>query len=282
MSIAYFITCHKNSSQIARLINAVYDKDNVYLIHADKKAGPDYLHQLQTLCAHYDNVHFMKPVNVCWGGWSLVDVQLQAMKQLLKIDDKWDYFINLSGQCYPLRSQAEIKQFLVKSGVNHIYFNDLTDPFYYRFFVERQETFCMEVNGEAIDTGIKRESFTATFGEDVRLGMGSQWVMLERAFCEYVCEENPFIESLISYFKFFNIPDEHFIQTVLINSPYKDKFTNDIYRYIYIPTNESHPKILTLSEDLDRLVHSNCLFARKFDETIDSAIMDELDKRMGC
>jgi hypothetical protein len=106
--------------------------------------------------------------------------------------------------------------------------------------------------------------------------MGSQWVMLERQFCEYLCEDNPLLEQFKGYFRQFNIPDEHYVQTVALNSPFIDRIDSDIRRCIYIPTDESHPKIMTV-EDYPQLMSSGCFFARKFDDEVDAAILDALD-----
>ena len=42
----------------------------------------------------------------------MVDAELKGMKELLKLSQNWDFFINLSGQDFPLRPQAVIKDFL--------------------------------------------------------------------------------------------------------------------------------------------------------------------------
>jgi len=39
-----------------------------------------------------------------WGGYSLVDAELRGIKELLKMSLKWEFFINLSGQDFPLKS----------------------------------------------------------------------------------------------------------------------------------------------------------------------------------
>ncbi len=42
----------------------------------------------------------------------MVQAELDGMKYLLEMNEKWDYFINLSGQDFPLKSQVIIKNFL--------------------------------------------------------------------------------------------------------------------------------------------------------------------------
>ena len=39
MNIAYFILVHRYPNQFKRLFKAIYDPDNHYLIHVDKRAG---------------------------------------------------------------------------------------------------------------------------------------------------------------------------------------------------------------------------------------------------
>jgi len=285
LKLAYFIMCHKNSSQIARLLHAIYRHDSIYIIHADLKSGVKFVKEIEAICSGFENVHMIDPMAVSWGGWSLVEIQNCAMQKLLAMDKEWDYFINLSGQCYPLKSQAELLAFLTNNESSmggkpsYMYFNNLEDPFYFKFFVERQETYIKEINGKAVDTGVKRPYFSEVFGNELYLSMGSQWVMLSRKFCEYVCSDTPLIARFIEYFQTFNIPDEHYIQTLMVNSPFTDRVVNNMHRFIHIPTNESHPQLLTVHQ-LDELLAADCFFARKVDELTDSVLLDLLDARI--
>ena len=43
----------------------------------------------------------------------MVDAELRGMAELLKMNSSWKYFINLSGQDFPLKSQEQIARFLV-------------------------------------------------------------------------------------------------------------------------------------------------------------------------
>src|SRR3546814_2324957 len=60
----------------------------------------------------YQGVAIIESKKALWGGYSLVDAELRGMKQLLKMNRSWTHYINLSGQDFPLKSQAYIRDFL--------------------------------------------------------------------------------------------------------------------------------------------------------------------------
>lgn len=50
-----------------------------------------------------------RSLQVRWCGPSQVEMQIEAMRRAL-LRDGWEFFVNLSGTCTPLRSQAEIRR----------------------------------------------------------------------------------------------------------------------------------------------------------------------------
>jgi hypothetical protein len=85
-------------------------------------------------------------------------------------------------------------------------------------------------------------------------------------------EKNPSVEK---FYKHAFAPGEMFFQTVLLNSPFKDRIVNDNKRYVEFI--DSHPRTLTI-KDHEALKQSGKLFARKFNPKIDSQILDAIDK----
>lgn len=69
-------------------------------------------------------------------------------------------------------------------------------------------------------------------------------------------------------------PDESFFQTLVMNSPYKDK-REDYLHYVDWSEEKTSPKILTI-EDIEELKHSDKLMARKFDIALDERVVEEL------
>ena len=74
------------------------------------------------------------------------------------------------------------------------------------------------------------------------------------------------------------VAEEGFFLTVIMNSPFSDRVVfNDDGRTKTLtftkPFVHSHPPIFTI-DDIDLITNSNCFFARKFDERVDSSIID--------
>src|SRR3546814_16638153 len=78
----------------------------------DKGSGPEFAADIAAFLKPYQGVAIIESKKALWGGYSLVDAELRGMKQLLKMNRSWTHYINLSGQDFPLKSQAYIRDFL--------------------------------------------------------------------------------------------------------------------------------------------------------------------------
>jgi len=294
--IAYLILVHRYPNQFKRLFKAIYDPKNLYLVHVDKKVGIDLYKEVLSFLADFPNSHLLKSQSVIWGGYSMVDVELQGIKELLKISKKWDFFINLSGQDFPLKPQSVIEDFLKNNkGKNFIKIADQVK--------ERPNTlnrinnyFCESDNG-FLGTPFKR-----AFLPKITPYIGGQWKILSRNCCEFICS-SPKVAKFRKFYRNTLIPDEGFFQTVLMNTNYTGKIINDDKRtIIWIPDIgiQLHPKTFTVGDtksliasgkiklrpkifttkDFPFLLTSNALFARKFDETVDLTIFSLLESNL--
>src|SRR6185369_17882479 len=81
-------------------------------IHMDR-AAPAACHETVRALAREPNVHALAPARCRWGGWNLVRTELRAIRQLLSMGE-WSYYVNLSGQDFPLRTQEEIAATLAR------------------------------------------------------------------------------------------------------------------------------------------------------------------------
>lgn len=271
LTIAYFILVHRLPNQFKRLFKAIYHPDNCYLIHIDKKVNAETYDEISSFLKDFPNTYILESTSVLWGGYSMVEAELQGINHLLKINDKWDYFINLSGQDYPLKSQRIVKEFLAKHlGNNYI---KIADQIAIRpETLNRIENYFVETDSNVSTDLTKRDYLT-----DTAPYIGGQWMILTRACCEFLCNS---IETkrFENYYKNTLIADESFFQTVLMNSSFKGKYMDDDKRaIIWIADGgiKLRPKTFT-KEDIVFLEESGCLFARKFDDNVDSDIINKL------
>lgn len=271
ISIAYLILVHRLPDQFKKLFKAIYDPSNFYLIHIDKKANEKIGQDVKEFVEQYSNVHILNSENVIWGGYSMVQAELDGMKYLLEMNAKWDYFINLSGQDYPLKSQKIIKEFLSKNnGKNYIKIDNQEKI--------RPETMNrIENYFEELENSISEKTHKRGFMENVIPYIGGQWMILTRNCCEFLSNSAE-VKKFEEYYLNTLIADESFFQTVLMNTSFEGVIINDDKRaIIWIPDGDIKLRPKTFTEnDFAFLQKDNHLFARKFDDNIDSKIIEDI------
>ena len=291
--IAYLILVHRYPNQFKRLFKAIYDPKNQYLIHVDKRAGTELQENILAFTTRFPNAHLLSSQNVVWGGYSMVDVELRGIKELLRLDANWDFFVNLSGQDFPLKSQLVIQNFLKKNpGKSFIKISDQ---------VKNRPNTLNRINNyfQESENGFSGTPYKRPFLAGVTPYIGGQWKILSRDCCEFI-SSSPKVAKFRKFYRHTLIADESFFQTVLMNTGFSGKvIDNDKRAIIWIPeigpelqskkftanTTKSlvasgqiklRPKIFTL-KDLPFLQRSTAFFARKFDETTDLKILDTLE-----
>ncbi|XP_025092036.1 N-acetyllactosaminide beta-1,6-N-acetylglucosaminyl-transferase-like [Pomacea canaliculata] len=107
--LAFSILLYKDVEQVERLLRAVYRPHNLYCLHSDLKASPQVQRQIRALVTCLPNV-FQAPrqVDVRWGTFTVLEPELICMKALLRKSKSWRYFINLTGQEFPLKTNKEL------------------------------------------------------------------------------------------------------------------------------------------------------------------------------
>lgn len=284
VKIAYGIFAYKDPEMVARIITRLQEESDLMYLHFDKAIGDLRYRAWKKLIEQkcpYENTEIASVFRCKWSSFGLVDSILSAMKHFNDLD--FDYFINLTGACYPLKSAGAIKR----------EFNRQNSVF--------MEVFEMPYSGWGPSGGMERiqnrfysiprrkypyvwEFRIPRIREKLPLNLkpygGSGYFCLPKEVVRYVIdfvEKNP---SVRSFFRRAQAPDEMFFQTILMNSRYRSRIVNDNKRYINWNRNAgSHPAVLTTS-DFEDIKNSGKLFARKFDPSIDSEILNLIDQHI--
>lgn len=269
---AYFIMVHHLPQQFEWLMNAIYDPDDLFLVHVDlksrlglKKNRRGVMREVRRICAGKPNVRLMRSRFTNWGGWSLSKVLLDAIRIALRSDPHWRYFVNLSGQCYPLKPIAAIKREIAAAGdtvhVEMLPIAELpADDWHHNAhpMIETPLRALILPGRKAPPPGF---SLTCK---------GSQWVILPRGFCEWAIEA-PLTKRISSYLRGRLLSDELVMQALLENGPYADRLADHYGRAIVWPG----PKTMTAA-DLPMLAQSPAWFARKFSLETDVTVLKQL------
>lgn len=273
ISIAYLILVHRYPQQFKRLFKSIYNENNIYLIHIDKKANDSSFNEIEKFLADFPNAHITKSTCVTWGGYSMVQSELDGIETLLRLNKNWDFFINLSGQDFPLKNQNDIQQFLSQNrNINFIKTNDqiINRP----DTLNRIEHYFKESNL----TGLSGPLHKRQYMKNITPYIGGQWMILTRDCCAFIAESNE-ISQFKAFYRNTLIPDEAFFQTVLMNTENSFSIVNDDKRaIIWVPEGDIKLRPKTLLEgDLEFLLSGDNLFARKFDEKVDTKIISALE-----
>ncbi|MDO7833570.1 beta-1,6-N-acetylglucosaminyltransferase [Sphingobium sp. HBC34] len=273
--IAYLILVHRFPDQFKRMFRAIHVPGNHYLIHVDQRSGPAMKADIAAFLKPYVNVAMLPSRKMLWGGYSLVDAELRGMAMLLKMNADWRYFINLSGQDFPLKSQAYIADFLAShDGAQFI--RAVPQQAVRPDTMNRLSHYFLEIFNRIVRTGIARRPMAA-----VTPYIGTQWKAVTRDFCAFACH-NPAARRFKQFYRRTLIADEGFFQTLMMNAFADTRIVNDDLRTIdWIPDGDIKLRPRTfVTRDALRLTLSPDLFARKFDAEEDSHILDLLEAHL--
>lgn len=275
MKQAFLMMAHKNQEQTKRLIEWIADESHEVYVHIDKKSQSMF-EELSQYFNENSHVYFINQrISVNWGGFS----QILAMVTLLKQTGgkTYDFYHLISGQDLLIKSKKEIDDFL-NNHLGNQFLEFQRNEYYWRVNGYYLLIDCKynrarpiaKINGY-LEWMYKRFPIRRNSkGWDIY--KGSQWFTLSGDCVKYILhylQKHPYY---IRRFKHTLCADEHFIQTLVLNSPFKETVVNDTLREIQWNGGDS-PKTYTMS-DADLLLDSPELFARKFDSDVDREIID--------
>ncbi|XP_022142849.1 beta-glucuronosyltransferase GlcAT14B [Momordica charantia] len=281
----YLISGSKGDlEKLWRVLKAVYHPLNQYVVHLDLESPAEERLELasrvanESLFAEVQNVFVITKANmVTYRGPTMVANTLHACAILLKRSKDWDWFINLSASDYPLLTQDDL-----------IYtFSDLDRNLN---FIEHTSQLGWKEDKRAmpliVDPGLymsnKSDIYNVnpsrTLPTAFKLFTGSAWMVLSRAFVEYlVWGWDNLPRTLLMYYTNFVSSPEGYFHTVICNVPeFATTAVNHDLHYIswdFPP--QQHPHILSLN-DTEKMITSNAAFARKFKH--DDPVLDQIDK----
>ncbi len=301
MKVCYFIQTHKNPEQIYRLVRTIKKSSPT----AQVLIGHDFTSCYLDMAPIQDlpEVALLRGNNrAIRGDFSLLQPYLNAINWLFEHNSDFDWLVYLSGQDYPTQPLSKTENFLAETDYDGFifYFNvdseqypwDADEVFkrylcqYYRlpnwtgrFLIKLDKILQFTpivisvFYGSLIGIRAKRTPFDDNF---ICYG-GSQWHTLSRKCVQYIksfVEQNP---SIVNYYKKTLVPDECFIQTILVNS-HLFKLCNDCKLCVdFTGTDFGHARSLT-NKDYEAITNGRFHFARKFEQ--DADILDILDAKI--
>lgn len=283
---AYLIVAHKEDDTLFKLLSAIDDKRNDIYIHMDVKNTTFFENDIIDFVKNSE-VYFVEPrLNVVWGAYSLVKCTLSLLELACK-NSTYQYYHLISGQDMPVKSQDYI----------HKFFDDHEGMEFIQFESDDYSRYANRTNRyhlfqEKIGRGGKRnfyslmESITKRLqkilfihrNKNIDFRKGTNWFSITDELTRYVVSQKQWIEKV---FKYTLCADEVFLQTLVHNSKFKDNLYHKNYDddrmacLRMIDWDRGNPYVFR-KDDINGLLNSEYIFARKFDSSVDSEAIDRL------
>lgn len=301
--ILFLIASHKNPVQVRRLTAALLATGSAaqVIIHHDGNAE-----RIDPSWFTNQPVYLMpRPVRVRWGDYSQVELVLRCLKWATQARLAFDWLILLSGQDYPIEPTVRIERLLGATRFDGFLeiFDDVKNPWWprekirrycYRYVTfpgsaapllrplahrlnDRQTIVHIKVGQIGCKVGVRRSK--VPFSGSLRCFGGRQWFTLSGSCIRYLCDVVTRNPQLVAHYKRTAHPDESFFHTILLNNS-RLNICPDNQRFMRWSAGSANPDVL-VSRDFDEIVASGKLFARKFDASVDSRILDRLDQKLG-
>lgn len=290
---AYLVIAHNEPLLLHTLLDALDVEWNDVFLHIDRRNA--------SLFAEVNDIKLQKaglfvvqnPIEIYWGHTSQVDAELLLMREATN-HGSYQYYHLLSGCDLPIKSAEEIRRFFDEhQGMEFIgFWNDeahqrdaLRKVRYYYFFnrwKQRSSSRLLHMVTSPLRNLIlnmqKLVGVNRQRGRKIDVKKGFNWFSITDECCRYVLSHETDIHRL---FHHTLCPDEIFLQTIVWNSPFRSRLfdVDDAQRGSMraIDWQRGNPYVWR-KEDVDYLVESPYLFARKFA----SDDMEAVDKLTKC
>ena len=217
------------------------------------------------------------------GGVSQIAVELKLLR-VANAKQKYDYYHLLSGVDLPLKSQDYIHSFFTKHegkefvGITYSEFNvndmKLKTSVYWlgMKYVRGGHRFVRKVP-RVLALAQRMLGVSRKYG--IELAKGPNWFSITNALCEHLLNHSA---EILRRFRYTNCPDEFFLQTEVVNSPFIHSIfdKDDQFRSCMRMIDWKRGKPYTWQScDYEELMNSDRLFARKF-SSADMAIVKKI------
>lgn len=293
MALAYVVLAHTLPEQLARLVARLDHTDDLVLVHVDAKKAIEPFEQALEPLLESERVQLLEKRVVChWGGPGHLKATLEAADTALDSGHDFTHLILLTGQDYPIRPTFEIREFFAEQpdksylswSLGAGYELDDTDrpgneTWHWDGSLDRLVQRHYRVRGREYPLVLPPERLrhrlpTRRLPQGLTPAQGLAYWALTREAVAYCLDHARSRRDVLRFLKRSLIADEFYFQMVLLGSPLRDQLVNEDLRYLNWDV--LHPRTITM-HDLEPMLLSRKLFARKFDARVDADVLDALD-----
>lgn len=291
MKHAYLFTANGNLKVLASCLRMLdYPSNDIYIIF-DRKSSRN-IDLLKSLLSKIEkaDVKYLGLKTVNWG-YSQVDAVMDLIDSAIESGVDYQYLHFLQNSDLPIKSNCDILQFFDEhNGEEFVNVERKSSAWaekccQYRYLLSHNRFYRKSKIIKGINLCIARlqRMIGIRINEDIPLYYGSALFSITLSFAKYMSERREEIEHR---FRWALAPDEKFIQTMLMNSPFSEKVANSescsTSNAVLIDWKRSRAKNsphVWRSDEFDFILSCSAkyCFARKFMENVDIEIVQRIE-----
>ena len=281
--LAFGLKIHHAPEMFERLLRVLWRPHNFYCVHVDSKTPLEIYQLVQDVTDCFDNV-VMADVRVDLVYLSITSLlsDVECMRKAVNSTVPWKYYLNLSGQEFPLKTNLEIVQILsLLNGKNDV------ESYLPTHYVSSWFNFHhIIVNGSVYQTKVKKEPFRYP----IPIRKGSAYGAFSHEFLEFALKSQ-LAREFIVWLVDTMAPDELFWATLNhlpgtpggVRHPVSHRYGTVLSRAVvwewdkYKCRSYVRGVCIFTASDLPWLGSRPELIANKFDQVVDPIALDCLE-----
>ena len=291
---AYILTINGNLPVVNTCLQMLdYETNDFYFLCDKKWNGHIHINSnLRTLKRAH--IRYLESKVINWGGYSQVSAILTLLKAVLDSGINYSYIHFLQGSDLPIKHNNDIIDFFERNKGKEFINIDMTKSGLlwadscckYRYYFSHNRFYRNNLIIKGLNIYIAK--FQKLVGirnnKNVDFYYGSALFSITHTFAKYLLSQQ---DKIYKLFKWSLAPDEKFIQTIIMNSPFKDNvynknsITSNSYLIDWSLREHNSPRVWRIS-DISQLMSQpdDVCFARKFMSNIDMDVVNELKNRI--
>lgn len=304
MKFAYLVKAHKNPAQVRRMISRFYFPGAAFYLTIDKRSDfRAFQREMRKLDSNIPCFWVSPLRDGTWSGSGLVLSSLDALKTILKQEASPQQIFQISGQCYPIKPIQRLVDYFSSLG-NRFVMKCTPPPVpswgdggwrrldHYHYILPRWMPFdkgWREYPEEARHQTLKSRMLNAFLKRKFPLPrihpayvqhyFGHAFWSLTPDAAEYVLSFHQAHPDFFRHHRYTFALDEYFFQTIVGSSAKWSQRITQTRQHYCDWSAPIRPAVLTMAHR-DALQKTNCLVARKFDDTVDAKILDWIDENL--
>jgi len=287
--LVFLILVHKNPQQVQKLVDYLLQNNCDVFIHIDSKEKNNFKNFIAAN-SNREQLYIYSEYKVYWGSFNQIKATFFLLRESLKYS-KFDFVSLISGQDLPVKPLSLFKEYLSQNldksflmvskipeqtsweGNGGL---DRTELYWIMNFHPRLGFIFNRLN---VIIHLLQNKLNLRKKAKLNLYGGANWFTLNRKASEYASNQFWNYKIWQNIFQYSRLADEVVLQTILMNSQYKNMLVNDCLRFIDWQNGPEFPRTFR-KEDAQRLFESEAFFARKFDEAVDYDIIKIIYKNI--